>query len=195
MKDFIFIVGPSGVGKSTLAKNLFKHYKSTYIEQWMIPEFESRDGVEEMTGELEERTCWEAMVSLLMCFNGLGYKNVVASDLDDLRTRDIPIVFKGYTYISIKLICSDLDQLQSQMKNRQNGGLIDFELQRKMNERNIDRKPLVNEYEIDIARITPDMVMKKAINLIDNTECLFDYEYEMMPKELFYSWVFSNGLR
>lgn len=195
MKDFIFVVGPSGVGKSTLAKSLFEHYKSTYVEQWMIPEFVSRDGIEEMTGELEERTCWEALVALLMSFHNLGYKNVVASDLDDLRTRDIPIVFKGYRFISIKLVCSDLEQLKDQMKNRPNNGLIDFELQRKMNEKNMAREALINEYEIDIAGKTPEMVLQKALTLIDTTESLLDYEYERMPKELFYSWVFSNGLR
>ena len=27
MKDFIFIIGPSGIGKTTLAKELFKHKK------------------------------------------------------------------------------------------------------------------------------------------------------------------------
>jgi len=27
MKDYIFIIGPSGVGKTTLAKGLFEHYK------------------------------------------------------------------------------------------------------------------------------------------------------------------------
>lgn len=195
MKDFIFVVGPSGVGKSTLARGLFKHYKSTYVEQWMIPEFESRDGVEEMTGELEEQTCWEALVSLLMCFHRLGYKNVVASDIDDLRTRDIPVVFKGYHFISIKLVCSDLDQLQTQMKDRPDNGLIDFELQRKMNEKNMTRNPLVNEYEIDIAGMSPEQVLEQAIHLIDNTDCLLEYEYQQMPKEHFYSWVFSNGLR
>ncbi|MEE4194467.1 MAG: hypothetical protein V2J07_04640, partial [Anaerolineae bacterium] len=79
MKDFIFVVGPSGVGKSTLAKGLFEHYRSTYIEQWMIPEFVTRDGVEEVTGELEERTLWEAMVALMMSFHNLGYKNIVVS--------------------------------------------------------------------------------------------------------------------
>lgn len=34
MKDFIFINGPTGVGKSTLAKGF-----GVYIEQHMIPEF------------------------------------------------------------------------------------------------------------------------------------------------------------
>lgn len=195
MKDFIFVVGPSGVGKSTLAKGLYQHYRSTYIEQYMIPEFETRDGVEEVTGELEERTLWEGVVALMMSFHTLGYKNVVVSDLDDLRTRDLPIRFKGYRFITIKLVCSDFAQLEAQMRDRPDHGLIDFELQRKMNERNLNRDPLVNEVEIDIAGKSEAEVLQQAIEIIDNTESLLEYTYKKPPKELFYSWVFSHGLR
>ena len=42
--DFIFIIGPSAVGKTTLAKALFEHYNGVYVEQNMVPEFISRDG-------------------------------------------------------------------------------------------------------------------------------------------------------
>lgn len=135
MKDFIFVTGASGIGKTTLANGLLQHYKTTCIEKHMIPEFISRDGSEPMTGELEELTYWENQVAILMCFHRLGYKNIIASDIDDLRTADIPIVFKGTNFITIKLICSDLHQIQEQMRNRPNNGLIDFELQEKMNEK------------------------------------------------------------
>lgn len=135
MRDFIFVTGPSGVGKTILSKALLEHYKSTCIEQWMIPEFISRDGNEEMTGELEELTCWENQLAMLFCFNKLGYKNIIASDIDDLRTRDIPIIFKGYNFITIKLFSSNLEQIQKQMKYRPNNGLIDYELQQKMNDK------------------------------------------------------------
>lgn len=135
MRDFIFITGASGIGKSTLAKGLLNHYQTTCIEQNMVPEFISRDGSEPMTGALEELTCWETLVAMLMCFHRLGYKNIIASDLDDLRTADIPIVFKGTDFITIKLVCSDLQQLQQQMRNRPDGGLIDFESQQRMNEK------------------------------------------------------------
>ena len=37
--------------------------------------------------------------------------------------------------------------------------------------------------------------VKEAINLIDNYESKLNYEYKEPPKELFYSWVQSDGLR
>ena len=194
-KDFIFITGASGIGKTTLANGLLRHYRTTCIEQHMIPEFISRDGIEPMTGELEELTCWENLVAMLMCFHKLGYKNIIASDIDDLRTADIPIVFKGKKYITIKLVSSDLEQIREQMKNRPNNGLIDFELQEKMNEKNLKRAALVNEVEIDVAGKTAEDVLKQAIELIDTSIPVLEYDYEKPPKELFYSWVFANGLR
>ena len=195
MKDFIFITGASGIGKTTLANGLLEHYKTTCVEQHMIPEFISRDGVEEMTGELEELTCWENQVALLMCFHRLGYKNIIASDIDDLRTSDIPIVFKGTNFVTLKLISSDLQQIRTQMENRPNNGLIDFELQRKMNEKNIKRDSLINEVEIDVAGKSIQEVLEQAINIIETTPSILEYEYTKPSKEMFYSWVFANGLR
>ena len=195
MKDFIFITGASGIGKTTLCNGLLEHYKTTCIEQHMVPEFISRNGTAPMTGELEELTCWETQVAMLMCFHKLGYNNIIASDIDDLRTADIPVVFKGTEFITIKLICSDLTQIQKQMKNRPNNGLIDFELQEKMNEKNIRRNPLINEVEIDVAGKSIEEVLEQAINIIETTPSLIDYEYTKPPKKIFYSWVFANGLR
>lgn len=97
--------------------------------------------------------------------------------------------------MTIKLICKDLNQLQKQMKNRPNNGLVDFELQQKMNEKNVKRKPLVNEIEIDVTGKLIDEVLQQAINMIDTTASLIDYDYTKPPKEMFYSWVLSNGLR
>lgn len=195
MKDFIFIIGTSGIGKSTLAKGLLKYYKTTCVEQWMIPEFYSRDGIEEMNDELEEITCWENQLAMLFCFNRLGYKNVIASDIDDLRTGDIPIIFKGYNFITLKLICHDIEQLANQMKNRTNGGLIDYDLQRNLNKKLLERPLLINEIEIDVTGLGEKEVLQKAIKIIENTESLLKYEYRKPPKEMFYSWVISNGLR
>lgn len=195
MRDFIFIIGTSGVGKTTLAKGLLEHFGTTCVEQWMVPEFYSRDGAEKMTGELEELTCWENQVAMLMCFNRLGYKNVIASDIDDLRTGDIPTVFKGFDYVTLKLVCTDAEQLREQMKNRPNNGLIDYELQYKLNEKMMSRPLLVNETELDVTGLSAAEVLEKAIAIVGNAKTVAEYDYEKPPKEMFYAWVFANGLR
>ena len=104
MKDYIFIIGPSGVGKTTLAKGLFEHYKGVYFEQNMIPEFGIPDNVDE--GKYEEEVLWESSVELLKYFHNKGIKNIIGLDFNDLRTREIPTVFKGTNFITLKLISS-----------------------------------------------------------------------------------------
>ena len=48
MKDFIFIIGPSAVGKTTLAKELYQHYNGVYFEQNMVPEFSIPEDCEDV---------------------------------------------------------------------------------------------------------------------------------------------------
>ena len=108
-----------------------------------------------------------------MKFHEMGIKNNIGSDLDDLRTADIPEVFKGYNYITIKLICKDLTQLHNQMENRENG-LIDYELQRNCSDKVNKRPLLINEIEIDVTNKTSQQVLDEAIKIIDNTETLIE---------------------
>ena len=49
--------------------------------------------------------------------------------------------------------------------------------------------------EIDVAGKSIGEVLEWSINIIETTPSCFDYEYEKPPKEMFYSWVFANGLR
>jgi len=192
MRDFIFIIGPSGVGKTTLSKGLFEHYSGALAEMSMVPEFGIPEGVD--GGIFEENVCWECCVAQLKKFHELGIKNVISGDFDDLRTREIPVEFKGYNYITLKLVCSDYEQNYNQMKHR-GAGLIDFELLEKMTKKINQRPLLVNEFEIDVAGKSPEQVLKEAIRLIDTAETEMEYMYEKPPKEQFYSWVHSNGLR
>lgn len=194
LRDFIFICGASGVGKSTLAKALFGHYRGALVEQNQAPDFGSFEGNEEVGGLFEERICWDWFVSTLECYRRRGLKCIVADDFDDLRTADIPVIFKGYDYIIIRLICGDYEQHYRQMRDH-GAGLIDFELLKKSSEKINKRAPLVNELIIDVSGKSPNEVFRIACEHIDAHKCDFDYEYEKPPMKDFYSWVFANGLR
>lgn len=193
MKDYIFIIGPSGVGKTTLAKGLFEHYKGVYFEQNMIPEFGIPDGVDE--GKYEELVLWESSVELLKYFHNKGIKNIIGLDFNDLRTREIPITFKGTNYITIKLISSDYEQNKNQMLERGEKGLVDLEILEASTKKIMSRELLPNEVLIDVANKTKEEVLKEAISIIDSYESKLDYEYKEPDKELFYSWVQSDELR
>ena len=72
MKDYIFIIGASGIGKTTLARELYKHYNGMYFEQNMIPEFGIPNNIDE--GKFEEEIMWESFILLLKFFYNKGLK-------------------------------------------------------------------------------------------------------------------------
>ena len=184
---------PSGVGKTTLAKVLFQHYKGVYFEQNMIPEFGIPADVDE--GKYEEEVLWESSVKLLQYFHNKGIKSIIALDFNDLRTKEIPTIFKGTEFITLKLISSDYEKNKNQMLERGEKGIVDLELLEASTKKIMNRELLPNEVLIDVAGKSKEKVLQEAIELIDNYESKIDYEYEEPSKELFYSWVQSDELR
>ena len=118
-------------------------------------------------------------------------------DFDDLRTRDIPIIFKGYNFIILKLISSDSNQIKEQMIKRHNNGigLFDLDNVERTNEIIKNRHLLPNEFVIDVYNKNENQVFKEAINIIDNSEIQMDYEYILPDKKLFTSWIQSYNLK
>lgn len=193
--DFIFIIGPSAVGKTTLAKSLFEHYQGVYFEQNMVPEF----GIPEDTldaGVYEEQLCWENSLLQLKFFHDKGLKNIIALDFDDVRTRELPLVFKGYRFITLKLISGNAVQIRKQMENRHNneGGLYCPDYVERANSVISKRKLLPNEVQIDVAGKSKEEVLKEAIEIIDNYIPILDYEYDLDEEKNYLSWVQSKKL-
>ena len=194
MHQIIFIEGASGIGKSTLAKRLHNHYKGVYIEQFMIPEFITKDGKTEITGREEDETLYRLMVANIKEFANLGYKNIIALDFNPVRFRDIPDEFKGYDYLIIKLICKDKQQHWQQMKNRPAGGLVD---QKGLEEDYIRAEkfpqPLLpNQIIIDVTNKKPEEIYEEVVDKIDTTSAVLDYKYIKPDKRCYTTWVIAD---
>ena len=194
--DFIFIIGPSAVGKTTLAKELYKHYNGVYFEQNMVPEFCIPNNCED-EGVFEEETCWNNVILQLNWFYNNGFRNIVALDFDDVRTRELPKIFKGYKFITIKLVSSNSKQIEKQMIHRYNneGGLYDIDNIVRSNEKIKNRGLLPNEVLIDVFGKTKEDILKEAINIIDNFNSKIEYEYELDDENNYLSWVQSKNLK
>lgn len=195
MKDYIFIIGPSAVGKTTLAKSLFEHYKGVYIEQNMVPEFNIPQNVD--VGIFEEKVCWENTLMQIKYFHDKGFKNIIALDFDDLRTREIPKIFKGANFITLKLISTNPKQIKEQMIKRHNegNGLFDLDNVVRSNEV-ISKRPLLpNEQVIDVFSKSANEVLQEAISIIDKHKSIKNYDYKLANRNMFLSWVKSNNLK
>lgn len=175
MKEFIFLNGPTGVGKTTLAKKLHHHYQGVYIEQHMIPDFYPFLEDEDQAALLEEKACWEAMLAMAWRFHELNFKSIIILDYDDIRAREIPIIFQGHAFICLKLISSDFEQNKQQMVHREPPGLMYLETMARGTKKIMQRDLLPNERLIDIAGKTPEIVFLEAISLIDTYQSQKDY--------------------
>lgn len=178
-----------------MAKGLFEYYKDVHIEQNMVPEFSVPDTVEDF-GLYEEELCWKNVLMQLQFFYNSGLRNIIALDFDDIRTRELPVIFKGYDYITLKLISSDSEQIRQQMEHRKEteGGLYLPDYVDRVNAVIKNRKLLPNEKVIDIAGKTKEQVLQEAIHLIDGHQSIKVYEYVMDDASHYLSWVQSRQL-
>jgi hypothetical protein len=193
--DFIFVIGPSAVGKTTLAKKLYNHYSGVYIEQNMVPEFVIPESVEDV-GLYEEQLCWENTLAQIKFFYDKGLRNIVALDFDDIRARELPKIFQGYNFIIIRLVSSDSNQIKVQMEHRKNneGGLFNPDYVERANSVIKGRNLLPNEVMVDVAGKDKQGVFAEVMSLIDNFESVKDYAYELDDEKHYLSWVKSRKL-
>lgn len=193
--DFIFLIGPSAVGKTTLAKQLYQHYGGVYLEQSMVPEFCIPNTTAD-EGIYEEQLCWENVLLQMDFFHRKGYQYIFVLDFDDIRARELPRRFAGCRYLILRLISSKPEQIKRQMEHRhQNeGGLYVPQRVERTNQVIRSRPLLPNELMLDVADKTKEEVLEETIHLIDDFCPKLQYDYEEGPEEHYLSWVQSKNL-
>ncbi|WP_366289848.1 AAA family ATPase [Paenibacillus sp. AN1007] len=147
--DFIILHGAAGTGKSTLSKRLHEHLTSPYFEFGWIPEFRSLNPSIQITQKEEEQLAFENLMLVVKNYNQHGFKNIIITDLDDARIREIPIQFEGFNYIILTLYCDEDEVIRERIENRDNGNSYsDWEQSIQLNSLIRRRNKLPNEYRI-----------------------------------------------
>ncbi len=195
MVDFIFMTGPSAVGKTTLAGRLYRRLGGVYIEQNMVPDFVIPIWAKD-EGVFEEQTCWGNLLRQAEYFRSLAFHNIIILDFDDLRTRDIPLIFKGQRFMILRLCSSNPEQIKVQMIHRAKAGagLYDLELAVRANEKMLERPLLPNERKLDISGKTPEQVLDEAAALAEAFEPQLDYNYLPDDAKNYMTWVKSKAV-
>lgn len=147
--DFIVLHGPPVSGKTTLSRKLHDYYKSPYFEFGWIPEFRSLSPSIHITQRQEEQLAFENLILVVKNYNRHGFKNIIITDLDDVRMLDVPIVFKGFNYVILTLYIDQESVIKERILSRNNeNGYVDWETSIKMNSLIRKRNTLANEYRI-----------------------------------------------
>lgn len=152
--DFIFIAGAPGTGKSTIAKLLHDRLHSPLFEFGWIPEFRELTPNFRISDTAEEDLAFRNLVCVIKNYQRYGFRNVIVTDLNDLRNRELYRIFRRYNYLHCTLtIQNDADLKRRVLDESRSSGYRDYERATWQNKM-ILRRPLLN-HEIRVDNGSP----------------------------------------
>lgn len=163
MKDFIFIAGAPGSGKSSVAKALHDKLDCPIFEFGWIPEFRNT-GERATTYEEEESIAFENLVLVAKNYAKHGFKNVVITDLNNDYIEQLPTIFDGYSFAIYTLRLQDETVLKDRVLNEtRSSGYRDWENASQINQKLLNREHFVNEHFMDIDMKSIDQVVEQIL--------------------------------
>ena len=163
--DFLFIAGAPGSGKSTLARVLHQRLNSPMFEFAWIPEF--RLDVYNSQAR-EEALSFENLVWVVKNYVRHGYQDVIVTDLNDLRHRELHLRFGRYKYLLLTLVVEDDDLLRRRVLDESRpSGYRDAEAAIRHNRMIMGRSLLPSEYRLDNTNRDLAEVLGEAMALIE----------------------------
>lgn len=170
MKQFIFIAGAPGSGKSTVANLLQQKLDSPLFEFGWIPEFRNT-GDHIIPYTEDEALAFENLTLVVKNYAKHGFKNVIITDLENERIEQLSRTFEGYDYSIFTLRQSDEELLKSRvLDTSRSSGYRDWEKARQINQDLLHRAPFANEIFIDAETLSAESVANHILTLLQGVQ-------------------------
>ncbi len=168
MKDFIFIAGAPGAGKSTIANFLQRRLNSPMFEFGWIPEFQNK-GETSITYTEEEEFSFENLILVAKNYAKHDFKNVIITDLNNKFIEKLPEIFDGYDFAIYTLRLDDENMLKQRVLDEsRSSGYRNWEEAQEINQSLMNRQPFKNETFISIDSKTAEQVTEQILESLKN---------------------------
>ena len=165
MADIIVIAGSPGSGKHTIAALLRGRLGfPPHVDLGHIREFHL-DREWTLANEQEEAMSFQTLEFMTRHYRKYGYKNIIVTDLQDFRVRQIPEVFAGLDVIIITLYLSDDGELKKRISARKEG-FKNVEEALSWNSNVRQREGVKNEFKLDNTSKDPPKIVEKILKII-----------------------------
>jgi len=166
MKDYIFLIGAQGVGKTTIARLLKDILISPHIDFDWIRDFH----LNKEWGNYSDKE-WEMSLEnltfILKNYKKHHFHNVITSGFTEKDIGELIEVFKEDNFVIITLYLTDDNELKNRVLNEsRDSGFRDYESSIKFNKKLRYEVNYLSEYKINNTYQTPEETVEKIVELL-----------------------------
>jgi broad-specificity NMP kinase len=167
MRDFIFVAGAPGTGKTTICKLLSQKLVSPYVEFSYFRQMHLDETWSNAT-PLEEQMAFENLLFTLKNYSHYGYKNVIVTDFEDERVQQLPGLFPKSDYLIVTLYVSTYEELKARVLNpERDSGYRNYQAAWAWNVGVQERATLRNEHKLDNSAESPAEIVETILRLVE----------------------------
>ena len=117
------------------------------------------------------RNAWDIVTTALFILGNYaknGYKNVIVSDFEDIKLKQLQTLFSGNLYLIFTLFVTDEEELKKRVLTQtRDSGFRDVEKSIQWNEDVKEREVLQNETKIDNTKNSPERTLQIILDQLE----------------------------